>query len=452
MQSPAFQTQPPLPLSEGAVPPPPRVALLKPLAHFDVSPFCEAGETLVHSTATPFRIDRGSVGFWCGLNKAQSGLLDHAAGSDLIWWTGGLDSPATQRLAVWRNSIEPHPLTGKNALMMKFPAGGGFVPPDHLLSDGRPHPGAGTGFAMCHVVAVPLEVFEDSNRAENGTWGRGETVYRCLEVRQIRFEAGAFTISEARRHHFDEMFPGWLVQNGPLGSAVVDGSELVWPVACVPDPRGALDRFDAKGSIGLSRWGFRDGAWSIHSLVPIAADFCGYEPSIIRDKNGRFSLTARITGAPESWDKFGIPVWNSTDGGAHWQEAFRAERHRANSPVTIGATASGRPFILGNLMVGGMNQRSLGYSRELLALWLLRPDGSGLESAQILRCGQLDFGPAPTQHGWKIDHPISTVVEDADGREVCLLTYRVQSSDENKLKEVGRSPFSGTFVEKLLIP
>lgn len=424
----------------------------QPLAHFRASPFCEGNEVLIHTTATPFPIGRGSVGFWCGLNKAQSGLLDHAAGSDLVWWTGGLGAPSVNRLAVWRNAIEPHPLTGASCLMMRFPAGGGFLPPGELLPDGRPHPGAGTGFAMCHACAVPLEVFQDKNLSQNGTWVREGTVYRRLEVRQMRLEAGAFHFSEAVPRHFDELFPGWLVQNVARNAAVPDGGELVWPVAGVPNPESKLGRFETQGSIGVSRWAFHGGAWTIRSIATPGGNFQGYEPSLIRGDGGAFSMTARINAPPESWDKFGIPVWNSTDSGASWHEGFHAGRHRANSPLCIGNTASGRPFIAANLMVGGMNQRSLGYSRELLALWMVRPDGSGLESPAILRCGQLDCGPAPTQHGWKLDHPSSAVVEDSDGTPVCLLTYRVQASDENILKEVAPTPYSGTFVEKLLIP
>lgn len=426
--------------------------LLRPLAHFAASPFSQPGEKLVYTTATPFRLGRGMIGFWCGLNRAESGLLDHAAGSDLIWWTGNLDSPAINRIALCRNSVEKNPLTGKNAVMMRFPAGGGFIPQGELLSDGRPHPAAGTGFAMCHVCAVPLEVFEDRDRSANGTWVNCGKVYRCLEVQQIRFGLDTFTVSVARRYHFDELFPGWLVQNVARNAAVIDGTDLAWPVAGIANPDGSLDRFETRGSVAFSRWAFRGGSWGISSMDAVDADFRGYEPSLIRDAHGRLAMTARIDGSPDSWDKFSIPVWHSTDGGQRWEKAFAAERHRANAPLVIGSTSSGRGFIAGNLMVGGMNQRSLGYSRELLALWMIRPDDSGLESSKLLRCGQMDFGEAPTLHGWKLDHPSSAVVEDADGRRVAVLSYRVQASDENRLKEVGPTLFSGVHVEQILVP
>lgn len=453
MEIPALQSQPRFDLRVELPRPQLQNPFLRPLAHFGRSPTHEADEQLITTTATPFRIARGQVGFWCGLNRAESGLLDHAAGSDLIWWSGPIDSPTVHRIAVCRNAIETNPVTGKPSLFMRFPESGGFVPTDERLADGRPHPAAGTGFSMCHVCAVPLEVLEEQgDRSANGTWAHQGTVYRCLEVRQIRFDSASFCISDVRRYHFDELLPGWLIQNVARNAAVVDGEALLWPLACAANSGQALDRFDTKGSIGVTRWGFRDGCWGIQSIEPVDSGFRGYEPSLIRTGQGGFSLTARIDGPPDSWDKFSIPVWTSGGGGSNWKQAFRAERHRANSPLLIGSTATGQEFIVGNLMVGGMNQRSLGYSRELLALWMLRPDGSGLESSKLLRCGQLDFGEAPTQHGWKLDHPSSTVIEDSEGQRVCLLTYRVQASDENRLKEVGPTRHSGVYVEQILLP
>lgn len=425
-------------------------AILRRRAHFSTSPLKDSAETLVYNMAKPFRICRGTVGFWCGLNQAQSGLLDHAAGSDLIWWSGGLNSPAEERMPLFRNSMEMNPLTGKQSLFMRFPAGGGFVATDQLLANGRPHPGAGTGFALCHVLAMPLEVLEKRDKAENGTWVRDDVVYRCLEIRQIRYASGTFAAANAERYHFDELYPGWLVQNMGMNAAVTDGESLLWPVAGIPNPNGTRDRFDTQGSIGISRWEFNGSHWRIQSIAQVDEQFCGYEPSLIRSKDGALLMTARIKGPPESWDKFCIPIWNSSDGGAHWQNQFSAERHRSNSPLVIGATPSGKAFVVGNLMVGGMNQRALGYCRELLALWILREDGSGLHAPRILRCGQIDYGLAPTENGWKLDHPTSAVVEDLDGSKVTLLTYRVQASDENRLREIGPTPYSGVHVEQIL--
>lgn len=428
---------------------------LSRLEHLRASPFHAPGETLIHNMAIPFQIAKETVGLWAGLNKARTGVLDYAAGSDLLWTNGAMENAQWERVELFRNTIEKNPLTGGEALFMRFPAGGGFVPCDARLSDGSPHPAAGTGFALCHLHAMPLEVqdVKDGERAREGTWVAKSAVYRCLEWRQVRFDRGRFVLGATARCQFDDLFPGWRISNKAMSAPVPSGASLLWPLACLPLQHASEDRFDTESTVAVSRWIFEQGAWRIESMLPVDESFRGYEPSLVRDvPSGHLLLTARQKAGPEQWEKFAIPLWESCDEGASWEQKFVAERYRANSPLVLGTMLSGNPFVVGNPLVGGVNLRSLGYSRELLALWALSPERDRLESSLLLRCGQLDFGTPPTAHGWKLDHPATSVVEDGSGKFRTLLTYRVQASDENRLKEVSPAPCSGVYIEEVHWP
>jgi hypothetical protein len=299
---------------------------------------------------------------------------------------------------------------------------------------------------------MPMTVVDQKSGNSDGTWINQRPVYRCLELRQIRFAEGSFQLEATERFHFDELLPGWMIPNKGMTAAVLDGEELLLPLPCrKAEPEKDEDRYATDSSIGVARWVYRQNRWRIKTMSPVATDFSGYEPSMIRSSSGELLLTARKTAPKGDWDKFGIPCWASADGGESWQERFFEQQYRANSPLVLGTNAAGDPFVIANPLMGGINQRSLGYSRELLVLWPVRPDGSGLETARFLRCGQVDFGPAPTPNGWKLDHPCSAVIEDEAGRLRTLITYRVQASDENKSKDIGPTPSSGVHIEELHI-
>lgn len=431
------------------------LAHLTKRAHLRLGLLQEPGEGLVCTMAVPFQVATGVLGLWVGLNKTRTGVLDYAAGADLVWSQCGageqLLEEKPQCLPLFRNSVEADPISGREAIFMRFPAAGGFVPVDATLSDGARHPAAGTGFAFCHVHALPLQVAGGASEAgSEGTWVHDGPVYRCMELRQLRFDGETFSADAVKRFHFDELFPGWMISNKAMTPAVMSGESLLWPLAC----RRSLtdeteDRFSTQSSIGVSRWTFREDGWGIEYIFEVEPAFEGYEPSMVRGPENCLLLTARRKGKGNVPDKFGIPCWQSTDDGKTWSEAFRVQNHRADSPLVIGATASGSNFVVANLYAGGMNLRSPGYSRELLALWELKSGLDGLGPATILRCGQWDFGKAPTEHGWKLDHPSTCIIMDADGNQRTLLTYRVQSSDENRLKDIGASNCSGVHLEEI---
>jgi hypothetical protein len=428
---------------------------LTKLGHLHTSLIQEAGEGLVYNMAVPFQVAKGVVGFWVGLNKTRTGVLDYAAGSDLVWSNFGGDEPLFQDksrcLPLFRNSVEADPISGREAIFMRFPAAGGFVPQDATLPSGAPHPAAGTGFALCHVHAMPMAVADGASSAANeGTWVHDGPVYRCLELRQLRFDDGRFSAGAVKRYHFDELFPGWMICNKAMTPAVASGESLLWPLACrKSSAEQAEDRFSMQSSVGVARWTFREDAWAIEAITGVETTFEGYEPSMVRGPDNRLLLTARRKGKGNVPDKFGIPCWQSLDEGGTWSEAFRVQNHRADSPLVIGSATSGGHFVVANLFAGGMNLRSPGYSRELLALWELAPGLDGLGPATILRCGHLDFGRAPTAHGWKLDHPSTSIITDGEGNPRTLLTYRVQSSDENRVKEIGASDCSGVHLEEI---
>jgi hypothetical protein len=57
--------------------------------------------------------------------------------------------------AILLNRLEPdyQMKSGKNGVLSKYPFGGAIVPLGAKLRDGRPHPGAGTGFFVCSVIS-----------------------------------------------------------------------------------------------------------------------------------------------------------------------------------------------------------------------------------------------------------------------------------------------------------
>lgn len=170
------------------------------------------------------------------------------------------------------------------------------------------------------------------------------------------------------------------------------------------------------------------------------------EPSLARDLDGSLLLTARKGDRTEE-DAFALRVWRSNDGGARWERIIEVPATLDAGPRAIGTAADGTPFIVGNPV-----QPDRSYLREATWLWPLNARRTGTDAPLTVRDGPAEFGPAPKDTPWRVDHPNSAVLRLADGRWHCLIVFRVYRND--LLRAVGAPPavgeVSGTYIEEVL--
>jgi hypothetical protein len=341
--------------------------------------------------------------------------------------------------AIIRNEHERDAATGAARFVVKYPAAVGFWPLGAKQPDGSPHPGAGTGFALCRALSFV-------GRGDILTWDMfSQPTMRCyLEVVQLAFDGRQVSVTKRDLFRPEKQWvsaDGWTIMAGGLHSAIPDGSDLL--MACEAYREGP-------GRNGVCRFRFSEGQWQPVSFSPVTS---GGEPSLVRRTDGSLVFLTRPSEdmgpeAPKS-----IMLWTSKDSGATWQEVLRAPNLRPSTPVSVHATADGRVFVLAN--VPGMTnpERTVQWwhrDRARLALWQLSEGAAELKPAQIIRDAEADFGMAPVGYQWYVDHPASAIVRLADGFWHGLIAYRVMQYPAAG-DPVGETPnaHTGCYVEEM---
>lgn len=376
------------------------------------------------------------------LNLRLRGLavIDYEAGSDVVIFDS-LDKIAADRAIPFeRNEKVADPETGEDLVKVKYPPSLGFVPSGARLPDGRPHPHAGTGFALGSVVYFP----SDTGKARDFAKRRGGV----SPLMQIRHNGRRLEIVSQAPVGPDVLPEGWSLCGNGMSVAIPGGEDLL-AAASMRDGPGY-------GCAGMCRWRRVDGTWRMIGFVPVTPKDGAREASLVRDADGTLVFSARGAADPPVDDpesRFALRVWRSTDDGRTWTLACRVDRGRPCSPVTMNRTLAGWPFLAADPRPGRRTpeqEKRIEEStiRERLWLWPLSADRCGLASPVSVMDALSRYGPGTDGLPWYIDHANSTIVRLADGRLHCLIGFRVCGAAE-VLSDAKPAPQSGAWIEEV---
>lgn len=408
-----------------------------------LSPHARAGQRR-YAAATPMQVGPDTAALIVGREAVGGRALDFADGAEAILFDRLDRIDPAGALVLSENSEETNPHNGERVLMIKFPFAGGFVPFGARRLDGTPHPHAGTGFLVTVTHGIPLRLLEGEGGLD-GRWAKDRDLFRQIELLQVSFDGARLAVTGRELMGFKELLPGFTVFNRGLGF-VPDGDDLLLPM------QGARDADDRQWATNVGcqclRWRRGKEGWRPGESSPATGEINAFEPTIVRDLDGSLLMTARQTG-PEVPEKFSVFIWRSTDGGRCWAKVLERPRTRAESPVTLNVAPDGTPFVAANLLTPNLSPRGgFGYWREILALWPLSADRTKLEKPAIVRCAGFEWGPAASDFGWSIDHPIGARLRLADGGWHSVLCWRGMDRGETGAA-LPPTPHTGTYVEEV---
>ena len=371
----------------------------------------------------PFQVGPKKAALFCNIRVEGKGSIDFENGTDVILFDTLSDIRPDEAIPLSRNKM------GASSVTVKFPVGGGFVPFGAKQPDGSPHPHAGTGFGISHVISHTFD--------QNGRFDYREHNDRFIELFQFAYDGNEFRVLQKERVELEMLFSEWVFAGVGLTNAIPDGNDLLFPMTV---------KHDDAGVEGVARWQKGERGWRPISFVPVtekrAGDkgkwVCGGEPSLIRDGDGSLLFSARSSGEAN----FDAAVWHSTDNGETWEQVIYRKDCRSRSPVSINQAADGTPFVAANLP-------PLDRTREVLCYWTLNEDRTDFEECRIARDAPAEFGPAPSGSWWRIDHPTSAIVRLKDGAWHSLLAYRIVDNGEVE-GDADPPPQTGCYVEEVL--
>jgi acetyl esterase/lipase len=402
-----------------------------------------AKEEWAYQIARAFQLSATNIGLLLNIRRCHVNTVDTEVGNDLVI-LDRLDSVTPKVMVpLNRSEVGTHPRTGEQLLMCRYPLAGGFVPLGACLADGTPHPHAGTGFGMSHIIGFPVDAV--GKIVVHGEW-QIKDKYSAVELQQYRYDGTTFIVEHTERILFDKLLAGWQFTSMPLGNCLADGSDLLGGL--VGKPVGS----DRPTGSGLARWQRRDGRWGLTSFVPVTGADKSYEPSLVRDGDG--SLLFAVRGGQPGPNENAVMVWRSTDNGTVWEKVIHVPKVRAGTPVTINQGLDGTPYIAANpdRATDTLGRRSPSIEmRETLLLWPLSKDRRHLLEPLLARDCNADFGKPPHGSIWRADHPVGLNVRLADGQWHHLLTYRGLEQNECT-RGAPATQYTGTYVEEVLTP
>jgi hypothetical protein len=401
-----------------------------------------ATEEWVYQMASVFQLSATEIGLVLNIRRCHVKTVDTEAGNDLavLDRLDGVHPKVVVPLN--RSEIGTHPRTGAQILLCRYPLAGGFVPIGACFAGGStPHPHAGTGFAMSHIIGFPVDA--KGNITVYGEW-QIQDQYAAVELQQYSYDGSKFIVEHTERMPFSKLLAGWQFTGLPLGNCLADGHDLLGGLTGKPNGGSG-----AAGS-GLARWRRIDGRWRLVSFVPVTGTDGSYEPSLVRDNDGSLLFAARSGQAGPNENA--LIVWRSVDNGTTWESVIHTPELRAGTPVTINRGLDGTIYIAANphRETDSIGRRQPSTEmRETLLLWPLSQDRRHLLEPLLARDCSADFGRPPYGSIWRVDHPIGLNVRLADGHWHHILTYRVLEQNEC-VGGAPSTPHTGTYVEEVL--
>lgn len=415
----------------------------RPRAFFAV-PSQPATEEWACQMARVLQLNATDVGFVLNIRRCRVRMFDTEVGNDLaiVDRLDGFDGARIFPLN--RGAIAADPRTGTLSLMCRYPLAAGFVPLGARRPDGTPHPHAGTGFGMSHIIGFPVDA--TGRPLPHGAWNYDDR-YVAVELQQYRYDGSTFTVERSELMPFTTLLDGWEFTSMPLGHCLADGDDLL--NGFVGKPVGSQE----KPCSGLARWRRTGSAWRLVSFIPVTPYDGSYEPSVVRDADG--SLLFAVRGGQPGPEENSIQLWRSADGGSRWEKLIHLRNIRAGTPVTVNKGPGGALYLAGNphreadsLGRRIPNQPSIAM-RETLLLWPLSDDRRRLQEPVLARDCMADFGSAPHGSIWWADHPIGHNVRLADRQWHHILVHRLLEQNEC-VGGAPATPNTGTYVQEVL--
>ena len=420
-----------------------------------VPPSTPEGETWIYQLGLPFQVDQDTAGYFCNIRVAGVKGTDFENGSDVILFDNITDVSSDGAVPITRNHREPNPNSKppmQEAIMVKYPVMGGFVPQGAKRPDGTPHPHAGTGFGINHATAWRTE-FPGPPPYGVNTFGRVDRsqVYDYREVHQLSYDGNSIQVSKTDRVGSEDLLSGWALAPG-LMNAIPDGDDLILAMGG--------SKPDQSGGSGMARWRRVDGQWRPVSFVSATGQDSSNETSLIRDLDESLLLSAR---GHQGMDIHDIRVWRSQDNGETWEKIIHVRGLISATPITLNRAADGTPYIAANLyevFLEGLDRLKIpkdpqgravlgGRARSTLVIWPLNRDRTGLDPPIVARDLRKEFGPPPGGTAWRVDHPCSMILRLGDGQWHNVVAIRILEYGELTHMQLP-TIHTGAYLEEVL--
>lgn len=441
------------------------VELTKGPKDFVRPPDTPAGKTWLYQIVMPFQVSATMAGVLCNIREGLAKGVDFECGVDVILFDRLSNLNSNQAVTVTRNQEEPNPYSippGKPSIIVKYPARTGFVPQGAKLDDGSPHPSAGTGFAINQAIAWTKD--DPGNPPYGVNMFTGPEAYWYFEVHQFAYDGKAFKVTSTERVPLAQLIPGWTIQDGGLTNAIPDGNDLLVGMTGGKIEGSRLKQANPSvanlAGAGVMRWQHDGKTWKPTSFVPVTGVDGSFEPSLIRDTDGKLLFSARGSREPDYND---IRVWRSEDNGSTWSKVIHTRGAISSSTISLNQAADGTPYIAANLyevFISPLDRIKLpkdaegrtrlgGATRNTLCLWPLNAARNALEPPLVGRDLAAEFGPPPGGSAWRADHPSGMTVRLADGRWHHVLGMRILEYGELTYV-MPPTPQTGSYLEELI--
>ena len=430
------------------------------------------GATLVYQLGLPIQLGPNRGAYLCNLRVAGAKGTDFENGSDLIPFDDITGLKPDGAVPITRNHNEPNPNSkppNQDAIMVKYPVMGGFVPFGAKRADGSPHPHAGTGFGLNQSIAwrttiegpPPYGVNMFGRNPKTSVFEDMSQMYSYLELHQLAYDGETFSVANTERVSQESLLPGWRL-TASLMTAIPEGDDLLFAMKGYGDGE--------TGGSGLARWRRTEGAWRPISYVPVTGEDGTSEASAVRDQDGSILFCARGSGSPEVFEAsetrtapHDIRIWRSRDNGETWAKIIHVRGLISAAPIVLNSAADGTPYVAANLyevFLEGLDRIKLvkdsrgsplwgGRTRNTLCLWPLNQDRTGLLPPLVARDLRKEFGPPPGGTTWRVDHPVAVTLRLADGRWRNVIALRILEYGELTHMQDPTSQ-TGAYLEEVI--